>query len=249
MIRLIKSKISFERLLNETLRYIEYVVIILLSKKPESFNGLTLLDQIVSDSTFSTVDIFTLNNDTVIEELLKSLNETFCEGFSNDKDGYRFWASSLFENSKINLYKLHGSINWYYYDPESWADRRVCQCSPQITWRDPRKPILLIGTYNKLAEYIKPIFLELFYLFYKTLNKHNTLIVMGYSFGDKGINEKLFDWVLQDNHKMIIIDPNIENLRHKMWDILYTEWDKGKKIVPIKAKSEDINLEEIRGYI
>ena len=128
-------------------------------------------------------------------------------------------------------------------------DRRVCQCSPQIIFRDQRKPILLIGTYNKLAEYIKTIFLELFYLFYKTLYKHNILIVIGYSFGDKGINEKLFDWVLQENHKMIIIDPNIENLRNKIWTILYSEWDKGEKIVPIKAKSENISWEEIQVYI
>jgi hypothetical protein len=140
-------------------------------------------------------------------------------------------------------------VDWYYFDPESWVDRRVCKCSPEIIWRDPRKPIILIGTYNKLAEYIKTIFLELFYLFYKNIYLHNRIVIIGYSFGDKGVNEKLFNWVLQENNKMIIIDPKVENLRYKLSHTLDNEWDNPQKIIPIKDYSENITWDKIKEYI
>lgn len=247
---LIDSTVTLETLLNEVIRYMEYSTILSLYKSPENFNGLTFLNELISDSDLSNMDIFTLNHDLVIEKFFKSINENFCDGFGKEINGYRFWDQTLFSTkNKINLYKLHGSVDWYYFDPESWVDRRVCKCSPEIIWRDPRKPIILIGTYNKLAEYIKTIFLELFYLFYKNIYLHNRIVIIGYSFGDKGVNEKLFNWVLQENNKMIIIDPKVENLRYKLSHTLDNEWDNPQKIIPIKDYSENITWDKIKEYI
>lgn len=247
---IINDKISFERLLSETLRYIEDSVINLLSQRPNNFKGLLLLNQVVSDDIISSTDIFSLNHDTVVENFLYSNNFVFCEGFGKANDGYRFWDQSLFRlDNRINLYKLHGSVDWYYFDETSWTDRRVCKCSSEIIWREPRKPIILIGTYNKLAEYIKSIYLELFCLFYKTLNKHSTIVISGYSFGDKGINEKLFEWLLTGNNKMIIIDPYVENLRDRMPSVLFNEWDTNNKIVPIKEYIENYTWLRLKEHI
>lgn len=155
----------------------------------------------------------------------------------------------LDNNEKINLYKIHGSVNWHEFDEESWTDRRICKVSQKMYWLKPRKSILLIGTDNKLSAYIRGVFLELFYRFYKSLNKSDILIIVGYSFGDKGINDQIFDWLLTGNNRMIIIDPYVENLEEKMSPGLYSEWDKRNKIVPIKEYIENITLEHLGQYL
>ncbi|MCH8941763.1 MAG: SIR2 family protein [Bacteroidetes bacterium] len=247
---LIDSEITLETLLNETVQYIEYSVIFSLFKRPDSFKGLAFLNEFISESDFSRIDIFTLNHDIVIEKYLQSISKNFCDGFGAENDGYKFWDQTLFGlDNEINLFKLHGSIDWYYFDETSWVDRRICKCSSEILWRDPRKSIILIGTYNKLAKYIESIFLELFCLFYKTMYMHNTIIISGYGFGDSGINEKLFNWVLQENNKMIIIDPNVESLRNKMWSVLDKKWGENKKIVPIKEYIENISWLRLKKYL
>jgi len=246
----IDTKVTLERLLSETTRYIEYSVILSLSKQPENFKGLKFLGELISDNDFRKIDVFTLNHDLVIEKYFQSINKSYCDGFGEEIDGYRFWNQSNFNSKiKVSFYKLHGSVDWYYYDPESWVDRRVCKCSANVIRRDPRKSILLIGTYNKLVKYIESIYLDLFYLFYRTIYLHDTLIIVGYSFGDKGINDKLFNWVLQENNKMIIIDPYVENLKHKMWRILFRVWDSNDKIIPIKEYSENITWDRIKKYL
>lgn len=247
---LINSEVTLENLLDETIKYIEYTVINSLSKKPENFNGLALLSKIIDEPNFTKIDIFTLNHDTVIEKFFLSYKQPFCEGFGDKANGYRFWDQSLFGASeRINLFKLHGSIDWYYFDETSWTDLRVCKCTSEIIYHNPRKPIILIGTYNKLAEYIKSIYLELFCLFYKTLKDHNKIIISGYSFGDRGINDKIFDWLLTGNNRMIIIDPYVENLKDRMPYILHQEWDAKNKIVPIKEYIENVTLKKLEQYL
>lgn len=243
---LVNGKISLETLLNETIKYIEYSIISSLSKKPESYVGLSLLGEVIFQNQFRTIDVFTLNHDLVIEEFLNSINKDFCEGFGKEEDGYRFWDQSLFESdNRINLYKLHGSVDWYYYDEASWQDRRICKCTSDIFWRDPRKPEILIGTYNKLAEYIKGIYLDLFYGFYKALNRHSYLIISGYSFSDKGINEKIIEWIYSGNKKMIIIDPFVDSLKEKIPSSLFRIWNDKNKIVLIRDYIEKVSWSDI----
>ena len=247
---LINEKISLETLLNETIIYIKDSVILSLLKKPESYVGLSLLGEIISNNHFNTIDVFTLNHDLVIEEFLKSINKDFCEGFGKEVEGYRFWDQSLFElDNRINLYKLHGSVDWYYYDETSWEDRRICKCTSDIVWRDPRKPEILIGTYNKLAEYIKGIYLELFCRFYKTLNMHSYLIISGYSFSDKGINAKIIEWIYYGNKKMIIIDPLVNSLKEKVPSSLFRIWNDKNRINLIQNNIEKVSWNDINKII
>ena len=55
--------------------------------------------------------------------------------------------------------------------------------------------LILIGTHNKMSDYIKDLYLELYYRFYRNLNYHNILITVGYDFNDRGINQKIFNWL------------------------------------------------------
>ena len=239
-------KFELNDLLKETKIYIKDLVTIILSQKVESFLGLNFLRNYIKENPSSQINLFTLNHDTILEQFFESERIEFNDGFEKSGSDYHFWNPNLFEqNSLINLFKIHGSVNWHYYDETSWVDRRICKVSQKMFWREPRKSILLIGTDNKLSEYIRGMFLELYYRFYKNLNFTETLIVVGYSFGDYGINEKLFDWVLQGNNRMIIIDPLVEDLKEKIWPVLYSEWENERKIKPIKEYVENITWARI----
>ena len=249
---LLDYNVRVEEFLSETTNYMKDIVAKLLSNRPENFNGLSFLLDLINDKSYNSIDIFTLNHDTVIEEFLNSTNKTFCDGFGEEKDGYKFWDVSLFDfENRIRLYKLHGSVNWYWHDNYSWEDRRICKCSNEVLWRrGVSKPILLIGTYNKLPKYTSGIYLELFWQFYKTLNNYSVLVVIGYSFGDRGINDKIFDWLLTHPYnKMVIVDPYVDDLRDKMHSALYSKWDKNESIVPIKNYAERIIWKQIEEYL
>jgi hypothetical protein len=54
---------------------------------------------------------------------------------------------------------------------------------------------LLAGTFNKMLDYTRHIFLELHYQFYRALERSTNLVVCGYGFGDKGINGRIAEWM------------------------------------------------------
>lgn len=63
------------------------------------------------------VDIFTLNNDLLVEWLCKQWRVSLADGF--DDEGVMdpdTWASYRRIGLQIRMYKLHGSINWYRKD-------------------------------------------------------------------------------------------------------------------------------------
>lgn len=243
---LIDNNLELNKLLGETKIYIKDLVTILLSKKAESFRGLNILREFIQYKNLQNIDIFTLNHDTVIEQFFASESVQFTDGFKKADEDYSFWEPNVFDmNSRIKLFKIHGSVNWHYFDEYSWNDRRICKVSPNIFWREPKRSIILIGSYNKPSKYIEGLYLELFYRFYKGLITNNQLIVSGYSFNDRGINNKIFDWLLTGDKKMIVIDPYAENLRDKLPQILYNDWGENKKIIPINNFIENVSCDEI----
>ena len=73
------------------------------------------------------------------------------------------------------------------------------------------RPLFLAGTFNKISGYLNHVFLELHYRFHRTLAESSRLVVCGYGFGDKGINNRIADWMCPSSEstkrKMIVIDP------------------------------------------
>lgn len=59
--------------------------------------------------------------------------------------------------------------------------------------------------------YLNHVFLELHYRFHSTLIEASGLVISGYSFGDKGINSRLTDYmclpVNRGEKKVVLIDP------------------------------------------
>jgi len=62
-------------------------------------------------------------------------------------------------------------------------------------------------------EYTEDIFADVYCQFRDTLSNTDVVLIVGYSFGDKGINNVLTEWLYSDpTHSIIIVHPDPENL-------------------------------------
>ena len=258
----IRSEWILSQLAGETMKYIEYVVFHELNKDPKPLDYLDFIKEACEDKGFSRVDIFTLNHDTVLEKYLERyLNQNevlFSYGFfkpEGEQNGY--WKPRLFNSRsfRVHLFKLHGSINWFH--TKDWSkivipspsDMIKKDASARILAVDTR-PILLIGTYNKMLEYTSGIFEELHYQFYRSLRQVKKLVICGYGFGDRGINNKIIEWIYpSNNHRIILIDHEPETVRNKARGSIrdkWNDWINEKKLIIIAKKIEETSWKEIR---
>jgi len=234
-------------LLSESKKYIKQILSKLLARKAESFVGFNFLKEALLKKDLKKVDIFTLNHDIVLERFFKINNLTFNDGFQKNINDIETWNPKLFNNEdRIKLYKIHGSINWQYCDQYSWEDNRITKIRDIERFDTIANALILIGTHNKMSNYIQDLYLELYYRFYQALNMHNILIVAGYGFNDRGINQKIFNWLFNPSKKILIIDPNVEEKKIKFHSALLSEWDKNNRIIKISDYVENVTWNEIQ---
>ncbi len=182
------------------------------------------------------VNIFSLNHDTVLEQYFDKYDIRYVDGFAESDGELRKWEPSVFDtesNNRVRLLKLHGSINWRRY--KAADDDKV---GPPILAKyvgnkdidneytkvldgsgvnyEPAGHCILIGTENKIESYLSLQFNELHRRFRQYLWQTDRLVVIGYSFGDTGINAQLFEWFQNGyNKKMVVVD--------KMREVVFVE--------------------------
>lgn len=152
---------------------------------------------LLSSESFD-LTIFSLNYDLVFESSFNSENESLVySGFSRCK-----WEGDFLDpniESKLKLYKLHGSQNWYFDEEEE----EVKIGSPE---ENGVKPLIVFGSGPKIQSYDP--FLTLLADFRKKLKDATLYVVIGYSFQDKYINNILIQSLNSGlNRKMIVVDP------------------------------------------
>ena len=164
----------------------------------------TLFEETV-DQDYS-VDIFTLNYDLVFEKFLNSETEMIVNnGFRHYLWEQMFTTGA--DNSRINLYKIHGSIDWYFDEVEEVIKYKQDH-EPAFNPKNPSelKPHIILGYQHKLFS-VEPFF-SIVQEFIQKLRSSNLIIVVGYSFNDSYINNLLIQEVNKDkNKKLIIVDP------------------------------------------
>ena len=117
--------------------------------------------------------ISTLCHDIHVETHLREEGIALADGFSEkEEEDVRYWDGDFSSNSKTPFLKLHGSVDWFRFRPDDsssyWYDDRIGIGDPYHTRRDDRpqtaldggRPLLLIGTFNKVADYSQGIFLD-----------------------------------------------------------------------------------------
>ena len=231
------------KLADETTNYIRDVVWGLLYKSPKRADYLTFLIEIIKNEKIENIDIYTLNHDILLEQILSTNGiDKICDGFGDYKNEVKYWTPILFESSKdkVKLLKLHGSINWFRFrkDDGDWRDDQIGITKSHDFWHtrdqynNPQfppdgRPLFLAGTYNKMMQYTSGIYMDIHCLFYKRLSNFEQLIISGYSFGDKGINGRIIEWLYSKttDNRIVIVDPNPDRLKKIARGSISNKWD------------------------
>ena len=115
------------------------------------------------------------------------------------------------------------------------------------------RPLLLMGTFNKVAQYSQGIFLDLHYGFRSTLQEADQLVVCGYSFGDKGINSEVIEWYYaKHGRRFLVIHPNPDDLVSNARGAIqnkWNEWENSGSVVSIAKRIEEVDTDEFLSWI
>ena len=251
---------DFKDLVRETCNYISDIVWRSLCREPTDTDHLQIFAELCRSGHVTSIS--TLCHDTHVEKFLKNQGISLADGFSDEEAGVRYWNGELSSMGKIPFLKLHGSIDWFHLHPatsEAFGFRRfgiplggdsyhtktddgVRQCPLE------GRPLLLIGTFNKISDYGQGMFRELHYSFRSTIREADQLVVCGYSFGDKGINSEIIEWYYaKRGRRFVIIHPDrvklITNARsaiQKNWN----DWEERGSVVFIAKPLEDVGIDE-----
>lgn len=223
----------------EVANFIADVVADMLCKPATQTDHLSLFREAASDSQFQELNVFTLNHDCLLERYLRDNGGAIVDGFNPENSlGIRSWNPVLFDcpsnhtkNPVVRLFKLHGSINWRRFRPREaqnqepsgnpWREEYVgIRSNPGLAdakdaegriHEELDRALFIAGTFNKMFSYLNHVFLELHYRFHRALGEPTRLVVSGYGFGDKGINNRITDWMCSacssGARNMILIEP------------------------------------------
>jgi len=141
--------------------------------------------------TVQPVDYFTLNYDTLLEDVLSLERIPISDGFDGGATGW--WNSNAYTNPSAHarVFKVHGSIDWCLLDDDV-LPRRVRQ---GLLEGEPKEPVLIWPAATKYREAQKDPYAQIINIMQKTLHPSHpneaVLAVVGYSFGDLHINYEI----------------------------------------------------------
>jgi hypothetical protein len=209
------------------------------------------------DSDIQRLTICTLNHDVLVERLFNSKDIKYEDGFTEMSYGGRLFDPKRLRKSseRIQLLKLHGSINWFRWQKridkdEHYVDHYVIgrgykpPKKKDVRWIEDEFPRILAGSYNKHAEYNRGIFKEFMHAFHLQLSEHKLIVMSGYGWSDFGINERLCDWLGRErSHRIVMLskDDPIPMLRQN--HVIWLQWERLislRKLVVMRKWIEDV---------
>jgi len=184
------------------------------------------------------VHLHTLNHDLYMEHLADSasigeidngfeeLDSPFFGRMSNDNGEYMVRLSRFTDKfeKRFCLYKLHGSIDQFWFQHDGKPDliklkrgmskwevhKEVEEHGVLRSVNHPTDlfPDFLAGTTSKIMRYNDGIYPRILAHFESNLQSSNTLIIIGYGFGDSRINEYMVDCFLTNDSKTLFVVGN-----------------------------------------
>jgi hypothetical protein len=199
---------------SDAVEYLNGVVWSRLRRSPSRVDYLRCITDACKDGP---VGLISLNHDTVLEQALRHDGISFKDGFtrpvSKEIDA---WSNDF--DADVQLYKPHGSVNWYRL---SLDDRKTVvrtDADDPYHLRDDAGELLdfpanarglfLAGTFNKILEYQTPVYFEQQWGAFEAMRQSSALVVIGYGFGDKAINTRIIDWLEDTSHRLILVHRN-----------------------------------------
>jgi len=256
---------KYLNLLQEGINYIEDTATNMLLHQPTDLDDhLLFLYQGIEEGL--SIDVFTLNNDTILEQTLSRTGFVFVDGFGDEISGLRYWQPDLFDtmSAPIRLFKLHGSVDWFLVTPDDGGPSRLAQFrnqdryhlvgpSGELMLANPPRPLLLMGTFNKMLSYTAGLYGDLHCNFHHSLSQNSVMIICGYGFRDKGINTKIAQWVTANQERrLVVVHPRPTNLIAQARGVIANNWESWQRrdqLRIIEASVHDIAWEDIRSQI
>lgn len=140
------------------------------------------------------LDVITLNYDMTVEQMAAN------HGIRVDRGIDRWSPGKSLEyaagDGGINLYKLHGSLDWTYVPPRSAVSSPSIEINATLGHRGAVEPLpwIVVGDREKLAT--DGPTLDLLRAAEDALRRSTNLLIVGYSFSDVHINRIVRNWML-----------------------------------------------------
>lgn len=169
-------------------------------------------------------EIFTTNYDLIFEKSFESLLIPFYDGFIGSHEPF-FAHETLDSKSKfdkppvswIRIWKLHGSLGWFWKLNDDGKTHRVVRLSSGAKDKYPDSELVIYPSRDKYESSRKQPFTSYFdRLRDSLLSGEGIFIISGYSFSDDHVNEIIFNGLNQNNRLHIIAfffeDKPLENI-------------------------------------
>ncbi len=157
------------------------------------------------------VDYFTLNYDTLLEDALSLEKIPLADGFNGGVTGW--WNANAYNSNDTmaRVFKIHGSVDWCLLDDDV-LPRRIRHSLKEDTGREP---VLIWPAATKYRESQRDPFAQILNKMRQILRPPQNEIVLtiiGYSFGDSHINDELNRALFEaDGRLAMIICTELEN--------------------------------------
>ena len=188
------------------------------------------------------ITVFTTNYDYVIEGFKQQQSEQFAliDGFRSENNQYVFDPSifkhdDLESKCSIFLYKLHGSLNWF----KDYNDK-IQRISVTQKLSPPNKNCLIYPTRSPKDDSNEEPYITLFKEFKMNMENADVLIVIGYSFRDKEIKDKISEQFVTGKKQIIILSPTGISDYHQ--NLLNEEYDQEQSLQILKPNPHTLIL-------
>lgn len=193
-----------------------------------------MFNRLTNFGVLSRTQIYTTNYDLAFEYIMDLLDIEYTDGFLGFVNRH-FDSRVLAENGKPLLVKLHGSVNWIN------ENDRIKEIQPMFKEGRLRlentDPVLIYPTSDKLYQTFSAPYSELLrHMLDEMENGSNTVVVLGYKYGDDHINETLFQ--------------ALNNSNNRFYFFIYGDPDECafiRKVSSLKSRGADINI--LSGYV
>jgi hypothetical protein len=172
-------------------------------------------------------EIFTTNYDLIIEKALEASQMPYFDGFVGAYEPFflqesvdKFVNSHDMTNNWIRLWKIHGSLSWFWKIDSTNDSLRIIRVGKFDESCIPDNELVIYPSKDKYDSSRKQPFIAYFDRLKNYLLSGELLFIFtGYSFSDQHINEIIFNCLRQNKRLFCIIfffqDIEVENL-HKL---------------------------------
>ncbi|MFB0497306.1 hypothetical protein ABID99_003543 [Mucilaginibacter sp. OAE612] len=173
------------------------------------------------------IKVFTLNYDLCFETVVGKGKEIKL-GFTKSSSEWHYSNFDSDEGVSFNLYKLHGSIDWYINNNKLYKSERLEQ-----------NPELIFGIMHKMTS-VDPYFYYSSKLREVCFNEAKIIVIIGYSYADEYVNVILAQALnAKSNLRIINVSPWKEGLEIIKKDIAQKlHIENPDQIIPVQATAK-----------